>query len=1124
MTNIEPAVKAERRGRLRALALLTAAIALIGGLVPTAPAIAADSPTLIVTIDSTYARFPAVRVVASDGSTLPAVRVDATDPDWIPVSFACIAGQPCEGAPVLGGGGNWTFRASAAGFASSVTVVAIADWVPSSWINPDQSVGMNFPVAGPGAIYTYSFVPQGGGAAITDKTTEHGVTISSDRFIPGVTYEPSFSYSANVLGTGVIAGPHSVQDFYLEIAFGAPIGLSTVYGDGQIALSWEPYAGASGYRVYIDNLDDGTSSSIDTTATSHLWTGLTNGMHYDVHVTTKKDTVESVDSVHLTGIPFTTPLPGVALQAIARDAGGIITVDFPTSPARPSVASDALWQASVDGGAFETVAVDFAGTTIGITGLLNGHDYVLRAKAKNTAGESLTWVVSNSFRPVSAPGSPLLGIPRDADMSASVTATFPDSLEAPAIGQVWEVSTFTDGIADDWVSATPTANADDVFTFTGLTNGAFYSVRVKSTGSTGESAWSESTTFRPYGAAPIPTITSVGRGDGTVSAAASFNSSLAQPSTASEAIWQLKTADGEIISGTDLVMPAEIDGKFVFSGLTNGSAYQIRVRGSNLHGVSDWTTWSDFISPASAPLALPLTPGGMVNGALTVTFPLSTAAAPATTITWQTGTVGDASQMVWTDASPVIDGTTASFPGLTPGVTYAVKATPSNDVGTGPESVSDGQLVIAAPDKPVILIAGAQKTGLIVALQAAATDVSKPTLGYVWEVARLAGPDAGIWEPASASELDDFVIDNGGTNVSVAGGYAITGLINGVRYNLHVAAINGAGRSGWAAWNPVLTPASGITPGTIPAADNATVGGDDTDGDGLPNAADPDVDGDSTANPFDPDIDGDGIANLDDDDRDGDGLINPLDDSPNGIGNASDHADDWVDPVVVASVPTLNGSTGAVPQKSAEQTLGTVSPGTDKSGSDTASTETDVAKTRAELSVRFPYPVGHQARGMAVYSAGRGLMPGSEYTLVLYSTPITLGHGSVNSSGTFQFTATMPTTVAAGNHELVLTAVSTSGKTVTKTLAVRIGKDGVLRPADSTSSGTGHSGSAGLESTQEKESQRTVLIFGSVILWFLLLAAAIWLAIILRRRRENDDDEPENATVDLFDDESVGPR
>lgn len=58
----------------------------------------------------------------------------------------------------------------------------------------------------------------------------------------------------------------------------------------------------------------------------------------------------------------------------------------------------------------------------------------------------------------------------------------------------------------------------------------------------------------------------------------------------------------------------------------------------------------------------------------------------------------------------------------------------------------------------------------------------------------------------------------------------------------------------------------------------------DTDGDGIPNDADPDIDGDGIPNEDDPDIDGDGIINVNDPDIDGDGDINTTDPDDDGDG------------------------------------------------------------------------------------------------------------------------------------------------------------------------------------------------------------------------------------------------
>ncbi|CAN5319119.1 hypothetical protein BH09ACT1_BH09ACT1_00780 [soil metagenome] len=1110
MTNVEPANTAGRgRARLSALALLTAAIAILGGVVPTTSATAAGE-SLILTIDSTYAMFPTVTVAASDGTTVNAVTITAENPDFGFANPVTCTSTPCSVQMPVPSGGNWTFTATS-GASSGQSTKTISDWSPTYTSNNDATATLHFPATGGSAAsYYYTFVSPGH-SSVVDHTTESTLTLDATLFDRGAQYTVYLGY--DVAG---VAGPLiSMLDFIGALP--APNDFVATAGIGKALMTWSAPVGISSTTEYSFivrrhnvNSDEWKDFPLSNTTFS-LDLPLDNGSVYELKVLTTSGGYDQGFSPVITVAPIDIPATAASITVTAGDGSGVVDANFPTDAAHPSAASNAIWEISKESGAFGPATMNFTTSPITVTGLENGKNYVLRATSKNGAGVSAGFTDSASFKPVALPAVPVIDVPIAGDGSVSVVATFVSPSDSPATGQVWEISTMTDDEPDEWVETSPTEGPTSTFTFAGLANGTFYRVHVKSTGPTGSSAWSESASVRPFGGAPMPTISSVGRGDGTVNAAASFNSSLAQPSTSSDATWQLKS-EGAIINSADLTMD-EVDGRFVFSGLTNGSAYQIRVRGSNDHGLSDWTAWSDFISPASAPATLTLTPDGMSDGALTVTFPVASAAAPVTSIVWQIGTVDENGDVSWAPVVPVIDGTTASFPGLTPGTTYVVKATPSNDVGTGPESTSDGQLFIAVPSKPVILIAGAQKTGLLVALEPAIVDVAKPTVGYIWEVARVAGPAAGIWEPASASVLDGFIIDNEGANVPVPGGYAITGLINGVRYNLHVAAINGAGRSAWAAWNPVLTPASGITTGTVPAADNTTVAGDDSDGDGIPNAIDPDVDGDSIPNPFDPDIDGDGIANLDDDDRDGDGLINPLDETPNGIGNASDHADDWVDPVIPTALTTAGVTTDA------DDTL--PASGTTDSTAPVVNLEGDVA---AVLSVRFPYPVGHQARGMTVYSAGRGLMPGSEYTLVLHSTPTTLGHGSVDSSGTIQFTSTMPSAVSAGKHELVLTAVGASGKTVSKTLTLRIGKDGMLRPVNATSSSGSSGGSANDEILHEDNSLRVALIVGAVILWLLILAAAIWAAIILRRRRDDDEEELDVPTLNLFDDEPVGTR
>ena len=94
----------------------------------------------------------------------------------------------------------------------------------------------------------------------------------------------------------------------------------------------------------------------------------------------------------------------------------------------------------------------------------------------------------------------------------------------------------------------------------------------------------------------------------------------------------------------------------------------------------------------------------------------------------------------------------------------------------------------------------------------------------------------------------------------------------------------------------------------------------DVDGDGIPNGQDPDIDGDGVPNDQDPDMDGDGIPNAEDPDMDGDGIPNDQDPDDN-----ADGVDDSLAPATTAPVtlppmmpePTVLPATGTSMQTAA---------------------------------------------------------------------------------------------------------------------------------------------------------------------------------------------------------------
>jgi len=65
---------------------------------------------------------------------------------------------------------------------------------------------------------------------------------------------------------------------------------------------------------------------------------------------------------------------------------------------------------------------------------------------------------------------------------------------------------------------------------------------------------------------------------------------------------------------------------------------------------------------------------------------------------------------------------------------------------------------------------------------------------------------------------------------------------------------------------------------------------------------------------------------------------------------------------------------------------------------------------------------------------GKNLVPGSRYSIVLYSDPVLLADGVIGATGTLAFSTTLPAGVEAGAHRLVLTVVAPDGAAVSDTV------------------------------------------------------------------------------------------
>jgi hypothetical protein len=97
-----------------------------------------------------------------------------------------------------------------------------------------------------------------------------------------------------------------------------------------------------------------------------------------------------------------------------------------------------------------------------------------------------------------------------------------------------------------------------------------------------------------------------------------------------------------------------------------------------------------------------------------------------------------------------------------------------------------------------------------------------------------------------------------------------------------------------------------------------------------------------------------------------------------------------------------------------------------------------------EAALEFPLGVGSQVAGTTVTFSGSGLLPGSAWSVEVHSTPTIIAYGIVGSDGTYSSTATMPASLEAGVHSIMVTTINADNTTTTNTIVLAIGVDGSL--------------------------------------------------------------------------------
>lgn len=592
-------------------------------------------------------------------------------------------------------------------------------------------------------------------------------------------------------------------------AAAAPTGLAVTTGVRQLTVGFTAPAsnggrGITNYQFSTDGGTNWTAVSPASTSTNITIANLANNTAYNVQVRALTAFGNGTASTNASATTFA--LPSAPTITSISAGSQQLTVNFTAGANGGSAIAN--YQYSTDGGstwrnrATGTTASPLTITTLssdGTTALSNGTSYPIQIRAVSAVGEGAP-TPSTSATPVAAaiaPAAPtaLVATPGNASLSIAFT---PGSDGGAAITN-YEYS-FDNST---WTAFSP-VDTETPVVISGLTNGTAYTVYLRARNSVGPGTASSGVSGTPRTTPGAPTIGTITPGNGQLSVAFT-----APASDGGSAITEYKWS----VDGTTYTSRAGTANPIVITGLTNGTAYTVRILAVNAAGDGTVATAGATATPSTTPgtpTSVAITPG---NAQLSVAFTAPSNGGSAITDYDYSTDGGSNFKSGSTNASPIVITTVSgSSAALTNGTSYNVQIRARNANGTGTPTTSTAATPRTVPGAPTIGTITPGNGQLSVAFTAPASDGGSAITGYKWSI-----------------DGSNYTLRAGTTNPIV-----ITGLTNGTAYTVRILAVNDAGDGAVATAGSTATPrgAPTVTTTSPPAANigstGATLGGNVT--------------------------------------------------------------------------------------------------------------------------------------------------------------------------------------------------------------------------------------------------------------------------------------------------------
>jgi len=612
--------------------------------------------------------------------------------------------------------------------------------------------------------------------------------------------------AVNSEGNGPASTPRFIQALTTP---GAPVLTAIASGDGTLSVDFAaPSAnGGSAITGYQYSTDGGatwrTRSSgitasplVITTESGAGATPLTNAIIYPVQLRAGNVAGSGAASETVLAAPRGTPSAPTAVSIAAGDGTLELTFTAGTDGGSPITAIE--YQLD---GVGEWIDPESLSSPLTVAGLNNGFSYSIAVRARNAVG------ASEASAPLTATPRTVPGAPTGVQATvASEQVTV--SWLAPLFNGGAEIVGYTVSVHDQatggTVIGTCTTNGLLTCAVTGLTNGTTVFVDVVAENAASVGSASAPRLARTSLGTPQVTIGSITTGANDFAVPVNVVDGGGAPITAFE--YQLD--DGDWTTASTSTSP------FAISGLTTGHQYSVRIRATGAGGTGDASPPVTAVPHTSPPAPTALSAlSADASVVLSWTAPASDGGQPITDYVVQYASSVGGPFTTFDDGT--LTSTAGTVTGLTNATNYVFRVAAVNDAGAGSWSALASATPLGTPSAPFVYGIDSGSHFLQVWFTDPSSDGGSPVTGYEYRL------DGGAWHATSATWAP----------------FTITGLTNGVVYDVQIRAVNvvgGGAASDVRAAKPYGRPAAVIGFRAAPLGDSVTLEWDAVNENGSP--------------------------------------------------------------------------------------------------------------------------------------------------------------------------------------------------------------------------------------------------------------------------------------------------